>query len=65
MDYLFLKGRTAWVMFDKEATKIGSIFERDMANGEALTSFEGKITDVKHVETSFSPVDNKDIAAEA
>ncbi len=49
MDYLFLKERTPWVFKDHEATKIGAIFERDMAHGEALTAFEGKVTDV-HVE---------------
>ncbi|RFU25791.1 hypothetical protein B7463_g10559, partial [Scytalidium lignicola] len=53
MDYLFLKGRKVWVMFDKEATKIGSIFERDMANGEALTAFDGKDVDITHVEATF------------
>jgi len=50
MDYLFLKERTPWVFRDHEATKIGAIFERDMAHGEALTAFEGKSTDIKHVE---------------
>ncbi|KAH8817380.1 general substrate transporter [Xylogone sp. PMI_703] len=57
MDYLFMKGRSPWVMFDKEATKIGSIFERDMASGEALTAFEGKLTDIKHVETAVAEDD--------
>ncbi|KAL1964869.1 hypothetical protein VTN77DRAFT_6371 [Rasamsonia byssochlamydoides] len=40
MDFLFTKDRTPWVFLDREATKIGAIFERDMAHGEALTTFD-------------------------
>lgn len=40
MDFLFTKDRTSWVFLDREATKIGAIFERDMAHGEALTTFD-------------------------
>jgi hypothetical protein len=36
MDLLFTKGRTPWVFLDREATKIGAIFERDLSRGEAL-----------------------------
>jgi hypothetical protein len=36
MDLLFTKGRTPWVFMDREATKIGAIFERDLSRGEAL-----------------------------
>jgi hypothetical protein len=39
MDFLFSKDRTVWVYKDREATKVGAIFERDMAHGEALTVF--------------------------
>lgn len=42
MDFLFEKGRTPWVFLDKEATKVGAIFERDLARGEALTAFGDK-----------------------
>lgn len=54
MDFLFTKDRTPWVMFDRSATKIGAIFERDMAHGEALTAFESgkqvELEDVAHGE---------------
>lgn len=40
MDFLFAKDRTAWVFLDRQATKVGPIFERDMAHGEALTVFD-------------------------
>ena len=40
MDFLFGKDRNVWVFLDREATKIGAIFERDMAHGEALTVFD-------------------------
>lgn len=50
MDYLFMKGRSAWVFTDKEATKIGAIFERDMTHGEALTVFEDKSAEYGYVE---------------
>ena len=39
MDFLFLPNRNIFVFQDKEATKIGAIFERDMWHGEALTAF--------------------------
>ncbi len=39
MDFLFSKGRTPWTFTDHQATKIGAIFERDLAHGEALTTF--------------------------
>lgn len=42
MDFLFAKGRTPWVFTDSEATKVGAIFERDLARGEALTAFDEK-----------------------
>lgn len=45
MDLLFVKGRTPWVFLDKEATKIGSILERDLARGEALTDFDKVVVD--------------------
>ena len=40
MDFLFGKDRNVWVFLDREATKIGAIFERDMVHGEALTVFD-------------------------
>ncbi|KAL1968342.1 hypothetical protein VTN77DRAFT_1871 [Rasamsonia byssochlamydoides] len=36
MDLLFTKGRSPWVFLDRDATKIGALFERDLARGEAL-----------------------------
>ena len=39
MDFLFLPTRSPFVFLDKEATKVGAIFERDMSHGEALTAF--------------------------
>ncbi|KAH8690868.1 putative sugar transporter [Talaromyces proteolyticus] len=52
MDFLFTKDRTPWVFRDPEAKKIGAIFERDMAHGQALTAFDsGKATELTHVET--------------
>jgi hypothetical protein len=39
MDFLFLPDRNPFVFLDKEATKVGALFERDMLHGEALTSF--------------------------
>ncbi|KAJ5814850.1 hypothetical protein N7474_006627 [Penicillium riverlandense] len=39
MDFLFTKGRSVWTFLDREATKIGALFERDLAHGEALTVF--------------------------
>lgn len=40
MDFLFDKDRTVWTFLDREATKIGALFERDMEHGEALTAFD-------------------------
>lgn len=40
MDFLFTKGRSPWTFLDREATKIGALFERDLAHGEALTAFD-------------------------
>jgi hypothetical protein len=45
-----VKGRSAWVFTDKQATKIGAIFERDMTHGEALTVFENKAAEYSYVE---------------
>lgn len=54
MDFLFTKDRTPWVLFDRSATKVGAIFERNMAQGEALTAFESgkeaQMEDVEHGE---------------
>ena len=36
IEFLFMKTRSPWVFRDKEATKVGALFDRDMANGEAL-----------------------------
>lgn len=61
MDFLFTPDRTPWVFQDRSATKIGAIFERDMAHGEALTAFDAgkaaKLDDLElgeHVEISQS-----------
>lgn len=40
MDFLFTKGRSPWTFLDREATKIGALFERNLAHGEALTAFD-------------------------
>ena len=50
MDFLFSKGRTPWVFKDREATKVGAIFERDLARGEALTAFDEKGISMGNVE---------------
>ncbi|KAJ6104698.1 hypothetical protein N7523_011018 [Penicillium sp. IBT 18751x] len=50
MDFLFSQGRSPWVFKDKEATKVGALFERDMSHGEALTAFDEKMTSEKTVE---------------
>lgn len=42
MDFLFDKNRTVWVFRDRQARKVGAIFKRDMAHGEALTEFNDK-----------------------
>lgn len=41
MDFLFTKDRTPFTFLDHEAVKIGALFERNLAQGEALTVFEG------------------------
>jgi hypothetical protein len=52
MDFLFIKSRTPWVFLDREATKIGALFERDMARGQALTMFDtGILMETARVET--------------
>lgn len=54
MDFLFTKGRNPWVFMDKEATKVGAIFDRDMDHGEAFTAFDektlgtGRLENVEH-----------------
>lgn len=43
MDFLFTKDRTPFTFLDHDAVKIGALFERDLAQGEALTVFgDGK-----------------------
>jgi hypothetical protein len=42
MDFIFAKSRTPWIFRDREATKVGAIFERDLPHGEALTAFGEK-----------------------
>ncbi|KAM0247630.1 hypothetical protein ACHAQJ_009770 [Trichoderma viride] len=56
MDFLFTKGRSPWTFLDREATKIGALFQRDLEHGEALTVFDedgmvlkDKITQVEDV----------------
>lgn len=41
IDFLFQPTSSTWVFKDKQATRVGAIFERDMARGEALTVFGG------------------------
>jgi hypothetical protein len=54
MDFLFTKSRTPWVFLDREATKIGALFERDMARGQALTTFDtGKLKETARVENVY------------
>jgi len=50
VDFLFAKNRTIWVFRDREARKVGAIFERDMAHGEALTEFDDKGMGTAHVD---------------
>ncbi|KAJ5107465.1 hypothetical protein N7456_004140 [Penicillium angulare] len=50
VDFLFSKDRTIWVFQDRQARKVGAIFERDMAHGEALTDFDGKGIGTTHVD---------------
>ncbi|KAH0524368.1 hypothetical protein TsFJ059_006892 [Trichoderma semiorbis] len=40
MDFLFSKGRSPWTFLDREATRIGALFARDLEHGEALTVFD-------------------------
>lgn len=40
MDFLFSKGRSPWTFLDREATRIGALFQRDLEHGEALTVFD-------------------------
>ncbi len=40
MDFLFSKGRTPFTFLDRDATKIGALFDREMSRGEALTAFD-------------------------
>ena len=37
---------------DKEATKVGAIFDRDMEHGEAFTAFDEKTLRSAHVQAS-------------
>jgi hypothetical protein len=50
MDFLFAKGRNPWVFMDKEAMKVGAIFDRDMEHGEAFTAFDEKTLGMGHME---------------
>jgi hypothetical protein len=50
MDFLFAKGRNPWVFMDKEATKVGTIFDRDMDHGEAFTAFDEKTLGIGQLE---------------
>jgi len=52
MDFLFAKDRNPWVFMDKEATKVGAIFDRDMEHGEAFTAFDEKTLGGAHVQAS-------------
>lgn len=40
MDFLFTKGRSIWTFKDREAIKVGALVDRDLAHGEALTTFD-------------------------
>lgn len=63
MDFLFTKGRSIWTFLDREATKIGALFERDLAHGETLTGFNenGMILKAK----IGNPLEGNDSAIEA
>ncbi|KAJ5212470.1 uncharacterized protein N7498_004116 [Penicillium cinerascens] len=50
VDFLFDKSRTVWVFRDRQARKVGAIFKRDMAHGEALTEFNDKRIDSAHID---------------
>jgi hypothetical protein len=52
MDFLFAKDRNPWVFMDKEATKVGAIFDRDMEHGEAFTAFDEKTLGSAHMQAS-------------
>ncbi|GJN74679.1 hypothetical protein PLICBS_008770 [Purpureocillium lilacinum] len=47
MDFLFAKGRTPFTFLDRDAIRIGALFERDLAHGEALTAFDMENLDAK------------------
>ncbi|KAL7953930.1 general substrate transporter [Trichoderma compactum] len=56
MDSLFSKGRSPWTFLDREATRVGALFQRDLEHGEALTVFDedgmvlgGKVRQVEDV----------------
>jgi hypothetical protein len=55
MDFLFSKDRSMWVFMDNEATKVGALFDRDMAHGEALTAFDGKARVILADEEEYIP----------
>lgn len=55
MDFLFSPTRSIWVFKDKEATKVGAIFERDMEHGEALTVFNKMNSGLEEVEQVAVP----------
>ncbi|KAJ5606292.1 high affinity glucose transporter [Penicillium lagena] len=62
MDFLFTKGRSIWTFLDREATKIGALFERDLAHGEAITVFNED--DMALKAKVGKPVDGSDSAIE-
>lgn len=54
VDFLFDPSRNIWVFRDRQACKVGAIFDRDMTHGEALTKFDGKEIEsarVDHIES--------------
>jgi hypothetical protein len=55
IDVLFQPTSSMWVFKDKQATKVGAIFERDMARGEALTVFGSALES----EGTFQQVEDK------
>jgi hypothetical protein len=63
MDFLFAKDRNPWVFMDKEATKVGAIFERDMDHGEAFTAFDEKTLGAGQIEIE-GPDDLADVPIE-
>lgn len=42
VDFLFNQDRTIWTFKDRQARRVGAIFERDMAHGEVLTNLDDK-----------------------